>query len=138
MSSGKYTPKDSYESGDVPLISASNVNNGVKEWTNMNPVFNPGSITIGKVQASTFYQETDFCATGDVCVLIPKFNMNKFIGIFLKNIIGMESPKWDYGRQIRLNNCQRLSVKLPVDSNGNPDWQLMEDYIKSLPYSASI
>lgn len=26
-------------------------------------------------------------------------------------------------------------IKLPVDTEGNPDWQLMEDYIKSLPYS---
>jgi hypothetical protein len=27
---------------------------------------------------------------------------------------------------------------LPVDENNQPDWQFMEDYIKSLPYSKSL
>ena len=27
-----------------------------------------------------------------------------------------------------------LLLKLPIDIDGNPDWQFMEDYIKSLPY----
>ena len=29
-------------------------------------------------------------------------------------------------------------IKLPVDTNGNPDWQYMEKYIKSLPYSKTL
>lgn len=27
-----------------------------------------------------------------------------------------------------------LDVKLPITPQGTPDWQFMEDYIKSLPY----
>ena len=33
---------------------------------------------------------------------------------------------------------KKLSIKLPVDSKGEPDWKFMEDYIKSLPYSSNI
>ena len=29
-------------------------------------------------------------------------------------------------------------IQLPVDENDNPDWQFMEDYIKSLPYSKNL
>ena len=29
-------------------------------------------------------------------------------------------------------------IKLPVDKDGKPDWQFMEDYIKSLPYSVNL
>ena len=29
-------------------------------------------------------------------------------------------------------------IKLPVTPEGNPDWQFMEDYIKSLPFSRNI
>ena len=41
-------------------------------------------------------------------------------------------------RQIRLNDCQKLTIKLPVTTQGLPDWEFMENYIKSLPYSASL
>ncbi len=29
-------------------------------------------------------------------------------------------------------------IMLPVDYNDNPDWQFMENYIKSLPYSNNL
>jgi len=29
-------------------------------------------------------------------------------------------------------------IKLPVDDNGNPDWEFMEDFIKSLSYSSNL
>lgn len=29
-------------------------------------------------------------------------------------------------------------IKLPVNSSGKPDWQFMEEYIKSLPFSSQI
>ena len=29
-------------------------------------------------------------------------------------------------------------IKLPVTPSGEPDWQFMEDYIKSLPFSRNI
>lgn len=29
-------------------------------------------------------------------------------------------------------------IKLPIDNNGKPEWQFMEDYIKSLPYSSNL
>ena len=33
---------------------------------------------------------------------------------------------------------KKSRIKLPVTSSGEPDWQFMEDYIKSLPYSKNI
>ena len=37
-----------------------------------------------------------------------------------------------------IDRMQKSLIKLPVDSNGKPDWQFMEDYIKSLPYSINL
>jgi hypothetical protein len=138
MFSGKYTPKGGYGHGSVPLISASNLNNGVKGWTNLHPKFDSGCLTIGKVEASTFYQPLPFCSTGDVCTLKPKFNMSKFTALFVKTVISLESKKWSYGRQIRLNNCKNLKINLPSCINGEPDWGLMDEYMRSLPYSSSV
>jgi hypothetical protein len=32
---------------------------------------------------------------------------------------------------------KKTKIKLPSD-DGKPDWQFMEDYIKSLPYSSNL
>ena len=137
MYAGKYYPKDTFVDGDVPLVSASDTDNGIMSWTNLEPVFSKNRLTIGKIGATTYYQSTDFVASTDVTILNPNFNINKFVGLFLVTIINQENTKWSYGRQIRLGDLQSLKVKLPTKNN-QPDWQFMEDYIKSLPYSKSL
>ena len=138
MYAGKYHSKDSFSKGHTPLISASDANNGIMSWTNLEPKFDKNCLTIGKIGATTYYQSTSFVASSDVTVLKPKFDMNNFVGLFLTTIINQENIKWFYGRQIRLGDSQKLKVKLPVDKNRNPDFKFMEKYIKSLPYSSNL
>lgn len=138
MKAGKYYSKDSYSIGQVPLVSTSDKNNGILDYTNLNAVFPKNSITIGKVGCATFYQDRDFVASPDVTVLLPKFNfLNKYNGIFISRVISMEKSKWTYGRQIRLGDCLDLVIKLPV-IDGVPDWEYMCRYIQSLPFTKKI
>lgn len=135
MKGGKYHPKEMGEIDlSTPLVSASERDNGITSYVSGKPMFAGNALTIGKVGCVVNYQASPFSCTGDVVALMPKSStpFNVAIGLFLKSIIHSESPKWSYGRQIRLNNCQRLVVKLPASKDGNPDWQLMEDYMKSL------
>lgn len=138
MKAGKYIDKLNYEPGDTPYISASDNNNGQMGSINIAPVFRGNSITIGKVAATTYYQPSDFCATSDVTILEPLFKLNRYIGLFLCAVISQEKFKWSYGRQIRLNDCKNLRVKLPSKIDGFPDFDFMENYIKTLPYSSQI
>lgn len=138
MSAGKYISKFDYEYGATPYVSASDNNNGEMCRINLPPQFMGNSLTIGKVAVTTFYQPSDFCATSDVTILRPLFSFNKYIGLFLATLINKEKFKWCYGRQIRLNDCKKLIIKLPVKNDGLPDWDFMENYIKSLPYSSQI
>lgn len=65
--------------------------------------------------------------------------MSIYIGLFIATVIeNSEGYKWNYGRQCRINDTKNIKIKLPVDSKGDPDWQFMEDYIKSLPYSSNL
>lgn len=140
MTAGEYYEKSARQKGDVPLISSSDNNNGVAEMTNLEPVFEGNSITIGKVSCSAYYQPKPFCATSDCTVLTPKpnFNLNVFSGIFIATVINKERPKWNYGRQIRLNDCQNLNIFLPSTDDGQPDLQYMSDFIKTLKYSKFV
>ena len=54
--------------------------------------------------------------------------------MFIITILTAEKYKWAYGRKPKNNKVYDTIIKLPVDSKGNPDWQFMENYIKSLPY----
>lgn len=148
---GVFYPIDSYSDGDIPLVTASDTNNGVMKYTNLIPAFMGNQISIGKTGMSAFYQETPFCCSHDVSVLTSKYDkFNKYIAMFFIGIMSMEKYRWDYGRQIQKKACATVDLKLPIlidnsgipilDEQGNfvPDYDFMENYIKSLPYSKSI
>ena len=133
VKAGRYHYKDEYEKGDTPYLSATAVNNGVGEKINLNPEFNGGVITTEKVGCTTFYQNKPFCATSDVNIISRKdgFPINQYIGLFLASIIEFnETFRWTYGRQCRVNDTQKIRIKLPATPAGTPDWQYMEDFIK--------
>lgn len=128
---GKYYSKNKYTSGIMPLVTAKSQYNGISDWIDIkNEGFFENAITIGKVDAVSFYQPFKFVCSSDVTVIKPaNVNLNKYIAIFLCNQIMMQSSKFDYGNQIRLNDTKALNIMLP-STNNNPDFQFMEDYIK--------
>lgn len=132
---GKYHYPDEYDEGTTPYYSASNENNGIGQYIDLQPDFEGNCIVTGKIGCTAFYVPEDFCATSDVNIFKPKFNMTNYVGLFIATVINFnENYKWAYGRQCRVGNSKKITIKLPVDTNGNPNWQFMEDYIKSLPY----
>lgn len=137
MYSGKYYPKESFLSGGTPLVSSSDSNNGIMAFTDLEPKY-VNCITIGKVGMSSYYQPFGFVASPDVTILKPLFEMSPYCALFIVSILGMDKYKWSYGRQIRLNDSQKIKVSLPVDSANEPDWKFMEYYIKTLPYSLNL
>lgn len=84
------------------------------------------------------YRESKFSASDHVEKLVPKFSLNGYIGIFLSTIINLEHFRYNYGRKFNQDRIKITKIKLPVDSKGEPDWQFMEDYIKSLPCSKAL
>jgi hypothetical protein len=59
--------------------------------------------------------------------------------LFLITILNANKYKYFYGRGIVIKKyIKEETIKLPIDSQNNPDWQFMENYIKQLPYSDKI
>lgn len=129
--------------GEYPYISSTSVNNGLIDFVNADEsdLHDENTITINRTGSvgETFYQNHKYVASRDrVRVLIPKFKMNKYIAMFLIGIISLEKYRFNYGRTWGTSRIKESKIKLPIDKNGKPDWQFMEDYIKSLPYSAYL
>lgn len=94
-------------------------------------------ITIGDTTSTIFYQSSSFIC-GDHIIVIRAPWLNKYTGLFITTLLNKERFRYNYGRAYLKESVMSTRVKLPADAAGNPDWQFMEDYIKSLPYSANL
>jgi hypothetical protein len=126
--------------GDTPFIGSIDSNNGRRQLVATKPNHDGNTITVnynGSV-AEAFYQPSPFWASDDVNVLYPKFPLNQYVGMFLCALIRQEKFRFNYGRKWHLERMNEAVIRLPVTSANDPDWNFMEGYIKSLPYSKSI
>lgn len=140
LKKGKRLTKNNMQAGDTPFIGSSEQDNGITSHINKKAIHkgNTISVTYNGSVAEAFYQPVDFWASDDVNVLYSNFSLNKYIALFLTSIIRKEKYRFSYGRKWHLDRMRESKIKLPVDKNNNPDWKFMEEYIKSLPYSAEI
>lgn len=136
---GKRLTKADMEKGDTFFIGSSDSNNGITDRIGQDAIFKENSITVnydGSV-AEAYYQPIKYWALDSVNVLYPKFNLNPFVGLFIVTIIKLEKYRFNYGRKWGKEKMEQSLIKLPV-KNDQPDFDFMENYIKSLPYSSSI
>jgi len=129
--------------GEVNLITTTKDNNGcgdyVADGSCDTVAFEGNKITVNMF-GYAFYQEDNFYTVGHghVNILTPKFEMSKYSGLFVCNMINNDLYRFSFGRAVYSGVIEDLNINLPVDNVGNPDWQFMEDYIKSLPFSAKL
>lgn len=137
---GKRLTKEKMRDGNTPFVGSTAFENGITAYIDQKPIHKGGTISVtynGSV-AEAFYQPNDFWASDDVNVLYPKFEMNAYIALFLTTVIRKEKYRYNYGRKWHLDRMRASKILLPIDENKKPNWKLMENYIKSLPYSVNI
>ena len=127
--------------GKNPFVCSSESNNGIACYTSLSNKHKGNCITINKDGSvgCAFYQEKDFSTNKHVIVATPKFKkFNKYIAMFIIPIIELEKFRYSFGRAWGLDRMKTTVIKLPTTPEGKPDYQFMEDYIKTLPYSKNI
>lgn len=88
------------------------------------------------------YQNKEFIGmSGKTCCGYSK-QLNKYNGLFLATILCQERFRYSFGRSWTGNRLLNTTIKLPAKLNAHgkyePDWQYMENYVKSLPYGDII
>ena len=140
-----------------PVITTTMSNNGVDGF--YSEINCDGNCLISGGEASgmyTTYQPDPCWALDTVRIYTPMgFAMNKYLAFFLATELTYNMYRFSYGRKAKPSNMYSLDLKLPIQysSDGSPtidkthqysdegyvpDWQFMEDYIKSLPYGDRI
>ena len=128
-----------YGFGDYPYITRTEKNNGLTGFYDYKSA--PSNVLTIETSLSglCFYHDYEFSTGDHIAVLTPKnFELNKYRALFIKSIWRKNAYKYDYGRPAIIRNIENTVIPLPVLPNGNPDWQFMENYVKSLPYADNI
>lgn len=135
---GKRLTKGNQQNGEIPYVSSTAANNGVdnfignskgvRTFENCLTLANSGSV------GSTFFHHYTFVASDHVTALILG-KPNKYIYLFLSGIIRRLEEKYSFNREINDKRIQREKILLPVNSDGLPDWQFMEDFMKQIERS---
>ena len=123
------------EKGITPYVGATNQNNGtisyLKEYDNLITKGNcivfvcDGEGSMGY----SYYKHEDFIGTTTIKVGRNR-HLNKFNGMFISTVADTVRGKYNFGykrNELRLKN---ETLTLPINKEGKPNWQFMEDYIK--------
>ena len=137
--SKKSFTKNEISFGEYLYITTSNKNNGVTStssiYTENENVITIDSATDGKA----FYQESKFVGSDHVEVLEPlNFLLNKEIALFIISVLNLQLYRYGFGRKRSQTRIREEKIFLPSTKQGKPDFEFMENYIKSLPYSSSL
>jgi len=126
-----------YGKGKYPFVTTQATNNGVEGFYDFYSEEGEVLVADSAVLGYCSYQSLPFSASDHVEKLIPKFKMNKYLAMFLVTILNLEQYRYNYGRKCSQDRMKKISIKLP-SKNGNPDFEYMENYVKSLSYSSSL
>ena len=120
-----------------PYVVRTEFNNGIRGYIEEDQsTLNSGhTISLAQDTAQFFYQEEPYftgnkikiCALNDDTVELTK---NK--ALFLISALYKAFATFSYDSSFNVTRLNKVTIKLPVDSNGDPDWQYMDTYIAKL------
>lgn len=122
------------DDGDTPVYSSNSYNGGIFGYTTKEPDYEisediPFYITFGDHTKAVNIVDKSFCVMDNVKVLITKirnYNVLYFIiTSWLKNV-----PNLGYARHWGI--AEKTKIHLPATSEGQPDWDYMESYMKAV------
>ena len=129
----------SLDNGDTIFVGRTDINNGVQGFVAPKDITKGNCITISMVGTNiALWQEKDFQASQNIAILRGS-ELNRYKALFICTLINFEIKlKYSYGRTIRKDDLERTIIKLPINHKGEPDFEFMENYIKSLPYGDRV
>lgn len=126
------------EAGDIPLISAKKIDNGVKAFISDNgkKLFEGHILTLnndgdGGVGIA-YYQANKMALDTHVTALIPIIPINRSSLLFISKTITIQRDKFSHGYSLNNNRMKAQKIVLPIDKKGNPNWSYMENFIKNI------
>ena len=124
---------DNPKSGTIPRITATDVNNGVAMFTSRyeeKARYFSNFISVSFL-GSVFYHKDTVSLDMKIHGIKPcGYELKSESALFLIPLIKNFSFKYSYGYQLSTRILVNQKLMLPINCQGQPNWQFMEDYIK--------
>ena len=137
---GNQNNMNSLSYGNEMLISAKNINNGLKGFFSSNgtqkSLYQGNCITLnndgdGGVGLA-YYQPCSFLLDTHVYALYPKADIGKYAMLYISRTISKQRECFSHGYSINQERLKKLKIMLPVDEKEKPDYNYMEQCGKQL------
>ena len=86
-------------------------------------------ITIGNETAQPYVQNFPFYTGTKVNILSPKISLSRYTLQFIAQCLKLQKEKYSYAFTINSTRLKKQLILLPVDDEGEPDYDYMEKYI---------
>lgn len=122
--------------GDTPFIGASDSNNGITAFcgnTNKSLDSNCLGVNYNGSVVDNFYHPYEALFSDDVKHMHLKgHNGNKYIYLFLKNLILKQKDKYQYGYKFNGERMLKQTLLIPIEDDGTPDFKFMDQYMRRI------
>lgn len=121
-------------SNGIPYVVRSKFNNGIKYMVEKDERFivNPkGVISFGAENASFFYQENEYISGRDMYYIDTR-NLSRNTALFIIACLEKLTSKYSYNFGLFPKLLKEEKIKLPIKSNGEPDYEYMDKYMTEL------
>jgi hypothetical protein len=133
---GHYHSLSDLPSGDVPVVSCGDQNNGISGYYGVRQHLHRNKLTIafnGMNTLTTKYHPYTFAAKDDVAICSPKRPMRLTTELFIQIMLNRERWRFSYYRKCFIDKLRRYQVFLPVKDN-QIDEDVIQAIIETSPY----
>ena len=125
--------------GNIAFVGASDANNGITNFvsnTNSSLDKNVLGVNYNGSVVESFYHPYNAIFSDDV----KRFHLknkkdSKNLLLFFASTIYKQKQKYMYAYKFNSERMKRQFIMLPVNSDGEPDYKFMEDYISNITYN---
>lgn len=128
------TRGSAHDESTIAYVTRTDQDNGVKSLVrgaSLTNVESGNAIVIGDTTSTISYQPSPFVA-GEHIIAARADWLNKYTGLFITCLMRQERYRYSYGRAYKLDLIRNTKLKLPVTTDGKPDWHWIESYVDSL------
>jgi type I restriction-modification system DNA methylase subunit len=137
---GKRLTKFDQSLGDIPYISSSALNNGVDNYIS-NGYSDENCISFacyGSIGEVFYHPGKVWISDNANAFYLKDRDLNPYLAMFFVTLLELEKFRFSYGMTGKKERLKNFRIKLPIMVDGGIDFDWIERYIKSLPYSQSL
>lgn len=131
ISRGLRITKNDRLQGDIALVTAGKENHGIAEYIKSHKAMSEGECLTIDMFGNCFYRNIKFFYDDNI-IMLKNNKFNKRAYLYINSMLNYLPSKHGYSKQFRYKDLNNTYISLPITSEGELDFEYMENYIKEI------